>query len=213
VNTPTKTDPPYVPIRRTGWATRRTPRWVILACVVLVGGIALVALSHKPSHAQRAADLNGFFTDVNTGLESCAAGVPDSLTAMNTVLAGDTGKLKAAVELINLNSANCSPANSQPLADFTQYQVTESLAAFHLQTCANDLVTWAFPYAMQVQADMVTVLQAKTPAARISATAALQAEASKLNAERATIYSIMSAAERAVSDHAALPHLPEIRVG
>jgi hypothetical protein len=213
VNTPTRTDPPYVPIRHTGWATRRAPWWVILIGVAIVGGIALVSLSHRPSHAQQAADLNGFFTDVNTGLESCAAGVPDSLTAMNTVLAGDTGKLKAAVELINLNSANCAPANSQPLADFTQYQVTESLAAYHLQTCVDDLVTWAFPYAMQVQADMVTVLQAKTPVARAAATAALRAEVRKLNGERAVIYSIMNTAERAVSDHAALPRLPEIQAG
>ena len=28
---PVRTDPPYVPIRHTRWATRRTPRWVLLA--------------------------------------------------------------------------------------------------------------------------------------------------------------------------------------
>jgi hypothetical protein len=77
------TDPPYVPIRHSGWATRRTPRWVLLAIAVLVVGAVLVALAHKPSHAQRASDLRGFLTDVNTDIESCAGGVGESLSAMH----------------------------------------------------------------------------------------------------------------------------------
>ena len=61
---------------------------------------------------------------------------------------------------MNYNAANCSPANNEPLADLTQYQVTESLASFNLQDCTNDFVSWAFPYAMQAQTDMVSVMTA-----------------------------------------------------
>jgi len=47
VSTPTRTDPPYVPIRRSGWPVRRTPLWVLFAVLVLAGGAVLVSLSHK----------------------------------------------------------------------------------------------------------------------------------------------------------------------
>ena len=45
---PVRTDPPYVPIRHTRWATRRTPRWVLLAIAVVLVGTVLVALVHRP---------------------------------------------------------------------------------------------------------------------------------------------------------------------
>ena len=32
METPTRTDPPYVPIRKTGWAgQQKAPRWLLLA--------------------------------------------------------------------------------------------------------------------------------------------------------------------------------------
>ena len=88
---------------------------------------------------------------MNAGIESCAGGVTESQQALSAVEAGATADLKTAIKLVNFNAANCSPANSQPLDDLTQYQVTESLASFNLQQCTNDFVTWAFPYAMQAQ--------------------------------------------------------------
>jgi hypothetical protein len=208
VNTPTTTDPPYVPIRHSGWPVRRTPIWVLLAVLVLAGGAVLVALSHKPSHAQQASDLSAYMNDMNAGVESCAGGVRESQQALSAVEAGDTADLKTAVKLVNFNAENCSPANNEPLADLTQYQVTESLASFNLVTCTNDFVTWTFPYAMQAQLDMVSVLTATSAPARAAATATLAGELRKLDAERATIYSILRSAERATSDKTALPSLP-----
>jgi hypothetical protein len=208
VNTPTTTDPPYVPIRHSGWPVRRTPIWVLLAVLVLAGGAVLVALSHKPSHAQQASDLTAYMNDMNAGVESCAGGVRESQQALRAVEAGDTADLKTAVKLVNFNAENCSPANNEPLADLTQYQVTESLASFNLVTCTNDFVTWTFPYAMQAQLDMVSVLTATSAPARAAATATMAGELRKLDAERATIYSILRSAERATSDKAALPSLP-----
>jgi hypothetical protein len=209
LSTPATTDPPpYVPIRRSGWPVRRTPLWLVAAVVLVIGGIALLSLSHKPSHAQQASDLNAYMNDMNAGIESCAGGVTESQQALSAVESGAAADLKTAVKLVNFNAANCSPANSQPLDDLTQYQVTESLASFHLQQCANDFVTWAFPYAMQAQEDMVTVMTAQGGPAKAAANAALRQALGHLDAERTTIYSILRSAERAVSDHAALPRLP-----
>jgi hypothetical protein len=208
LNTPATTDPPYVPIRRSGWPVRRTPLWLLVVLVLVAGGIALTSLHHKPSHAQQASDLNAYLNDMNAGVESCAGGVTESQQALSAVESGDTADLTTAVKLVNYNAANCSPANSQPLDDLTQYQITESLASFNLQQCTNDFVTWAFPYAMQAQVDMVSVLTAKGAPAQAAADATLKQALGKLDAERATIYSILGAAERAVSDHSALPRLP-----
>jgi hypothetical protein len=208
VDTPTTTDPPYVPISHSGWPVRRTPIWVLLAVLVLAGGTVLVSLTHKPSHAQQASDLNAYMNDMNAGVESCAGGVRESQQALSAVLAGDKADLNTAVKLVNYNAANCSLANNEPLDDLTQYQVTESLASFNLATCTNDFVAWSFRYALPAQLDMVTVMTATSVPARVAANAALGSALRKLNAERATIYSILRSAERATSDKTALPSLP-----
>lgn len=209
MNTPATTDPPpYVPTRRSGWPVRRTPLWVLLAVAVLAGGVMLVSLSHKPSHAQQAADLNGYMKDMYAGVESCAGGVSESQQALSAIESGSAADLKTAVSLVKYNAGNCSPANNEPLADLTQYQVTESLASFGLQDCANDFVTWAFPYAMQAQLDMLGVMTARSAAGRAAAGATLRRDLGKLDAERARIYSNLRSAEHAVSDHAPLPNLP-----
>ena len=208
MDTPTTTDPPYVPISHSGWPVRRTPIWVLLAVLVLAGGTVLVSLTHKPSHAQQASDLNAYMNDMNAGVESCAGGVRESEQALSAVLAGDKADLKTAVKLVNYNAANCSLANNEPLDDLTQYQVTELLASFNLATCTNDFVAWSFRYALPAQLDMVTVMTATSVPARVAANAALGSALRKLNAERATIYSILRSAERATSDKTALPSLP-----
>jgi hypothetical protein len=207
LSTPTTTDPPYVPIRRSGWPVRRTPLWILLALVLLAGAGVLVSLSHRPSNAQQTTDLNGYLKDMNAAIESCAGGVSESQQALTAIEAGSKDNLSTAVRLVNYNANNCEPANTQPLADLTQYQVTESLARFNLANCTNDFVTWAFD-AVPVQTDMVTVMTARSAAARTTANAALQRDQRRLNADRATIYSILGAAEHALSDKAALPSLP-----
>jgi hypothetical protein len=208
VDSPTKTQPPFVPLRRTGWASRRTPLWVFAAIIVLAAGGVLVSLSHKPTQAQRASDLTGYFNDANAGIESCAGGVRDSLTAFNRVEAGDTAQYSAAVGILTYNAQNCSPANNQPLQDFTNYQVTESLARFPLDKADNDVITWAFPDALNVQQDMLAVLRASTPAARAKAKATLAAALATMDAQRAAIYAIWRNAERSVGATAPLPYLP-----
>jgi hypothetical protein len=181
--------------------------WILLALVLLAGAGVLVSLSHRPSNAQQTTDLNGYLKDMNAAIESCAGGVRESQQALSAIETGSKDSLSTAVRLVNYNANNCEPANSEPLADLTQYQVTESLSRFNLQNCTNDFVTWAFD-AVPVQTDMVTVMTARSAAARTTANAALQRDQRRLNADRATIYSILGAAEHALSDNAALPSLP-----
>lgn len=203
---PTKTEPPFVPLRHTGWASRRTPLWVFAALIVLAAGVVLVSLAHKPSQAQRAGDLTGYFNDVNAGIESCAGGARDSLTAFNAVEAGDSARLSAAVGILTYNAQNCSPMNNQPLEDLTTYQVTESLAQFPLQTADNDVIAWAAS-ALNAQQDMLAVLHA-TPGTLGVAKATLASAQRTMDAQRAAVYAIWHSAAHGTGATAPLPFLP-----
>ena len=47
---PTRTDPPWVPIRTSRWpVSPKTPRWLLLVGLVILIGAVLVALVHKPT--------------------------------------------------------------------------------------------------------------------------------------------------------------------
>lgn len=205
---PTKTEPPFVPLRHTGWATRRTPLWVFAVILALIAGVVLVSLSHKPSQAQRAGDLKGYFSDVNAGIESCAGGVGDSLAALNKVEAGDRADFSTAVGILTYNAQNCELANNESLSDFATYQVTESLAQYPLDSADNDVITWAFPDAVTAQQDMLAVLRASSPAARARASATLRGALRTMDAQRAAIYAIWHTAQHGVGSTAPLPFLP-----
>ncbi|MGH3164799.1 MAG: hypothetical protein ACRDN0_02760 [Trebonia sp.] len=188
------------------WATRRTPIWVFVAIVVIVAVTIAVSLVHKPSNAERASDFRGYLGDVNAGIISCAGGLRDALTALDKVEAGDTTDYSTAKGILAYNAQNCSPANNEPLQDFTSYQVAESLASFKLDTADNDVVTWAFD-AQAAMNDMLAVLAAKTPAAKAPADATLSAAMGKLNAERARIYSFWDKAQKNTGNGSPFPNL------
>ena len=210
MTTPTTSDPaPYVPIRRSGWPGRQIPIWVwLVAAAVVVGGVVLVSLSTKPSHAQQAADLNSYMHDMNASVESCAGGVTESQQALSQVQAsGYTANVKTAITLVTYNAANCEPADNEQLADLTQYQVTESLASYNLTSCTSDYIAWAFD-AEQVQDDQVAMLNADDAAARASVATKLANDTARLNAERGTIDGILHSAEHALSDSSPVPSLP-----
>jgi hypothetical protein len=210
VDVPTRTDPPYVPIRTSRWAPhQKTPRWLLLAGAVIVVGIVLVALVHKPSHAQQAGDLKGFLTDVNTDIESCSGGVRESFQALDRVKAGANSarNVQDTIQIARYGASNCSPANNEQLDDLTQYQVTESLAGYHLDTAVNDVVTWAFPYAQRVQNDVANELGARDAAKRQQYAAALQRDTNDLNRQRAAIDRILNRAITATGAKASPPNL------
>ena len=205
---PVRTDPPYVPIRRTRWATRRTPRWLLLAVAVVVLGTVLVVLVHKPSPSERASDLRGFLGDMQYDIQSCAGGVRDSLTALRQIESGASHDTGTAVYIANTGAANCSPANNELLDDLETYQVTESLASFRLNRAVTGLVTWAAPDAIDVQADVARVLRAPDAQAKATDMAALQQALRRLDAQRAAVYAIIKAASTSLSAHATPPSLP-----
>jgi len=215
VETPTRTDPPYVPIRKTGWAgQRRAPRWLLLAGALIVVGILLVALVHKPSRAEQASDLKGFLTDMRTDTESCAGGVSESLTALRQIHSGGSVSQNTAdtIKIARYGaSQSCAPASNEQLDDLTGYQVTESLAAYHLATVVNDLVTWCFPFAQRVQNDVANLAGARTAANQATYRAALARDTADLNRERTRIDTILRhaiSATGATGSQARLPTLP-----
>lgn len=209
MNTPVRTDPPYVPIRRTRWATRRSPLWLLVAIAVLVVGGVLVGLSRTPSQAQRASDLRGFLGDVNYDIESCAGGVGESLTVLRQVESGASRDASTAIYIANTGAANCSPANNEQIDDLENYQVTESLASFRLARVVTGLVDWAAPDAQDVQTDVALVLtNLGHPQAKAQDTAALQKALRKLDTQRAAVDAIMNSAIRSLSAHGSPPKLP-----
>jgi hypothetical protein len=207
-NGPTRTDPPYVPIRPTAWPTQRIPRPLVLAVVALVAAAVLVGLAHRPSQAQRAGDLRAFLSDVTADIQSCAGGVGESLFALSQVQSGATRDVATAVNIAQTGAANCSPANNELLDDLEQYQVTESLASFRLNRVVTGLVTWAAPDAQQVQTDVARVLTAPDQRARDQDLASLRQARATLDAQRAKVDSIIESASRSLSAHAAPPRLP-----
>jgi hypothetical protein len=207
MTTPTQTQPPFIPMRRSGWATRRTPVWVFAFLAVAVAGAVLVSLSHKPSQSQRASDLAAYFGDVKGGIGSCAAGLHDSENAYGQVLGGDTANAKTAGAIFTYGANNCTLAGNQPLTDFAGYQVTESLASYNLDTADNDVITWSFD-STAVQQDMMAVLGAATPTARSAAQATLKTAIAKLDAQRAAVDAIWAAAKKAAGATAGIPSLP-----
>jgi hypothetical protein len=194
--------------RPTGWPVLRTPRWMLAAAVVLVAGLVLVALPHRPSTAQRASDLQGMVHDLTIDIESCAGGVTDSLTALRAIESGTSHDVKTAATIANTATANCAPGNNMQMEDLVQYQVPESLASFHLDAAVNDLVTWSFPLAQRVQGDVASQVTATTPAEVARASAQLRRDQQALDAQRARIDQLFTAASSALSAHVAPPSLP-----
>jgi hypothetical protein len=207
MTSPTETEPPFVPLRHTGWATKRTPLWVFALLAVAAVGVLLVSLSHKPSETQRASDLAGYFGDVRAGIGSCAAGLHDSENAYGQVIGGDTAQTKSAESIFTYGGSNCTLAGNEALTDFGSYQVTESLASFNLDTADNDVITWSFD-STAAQQDMLAVLRATTPAARASAQATLKTAIGTLDSQRAAIDAIWNAAKKTTDATAAIPSLP-----
>jgi hypothetical protein len=207
MQTPIRTDPPHIPLRHGGWPVRKTPRWLFAAGALVLAGAVVVGLAHHPSQAQRAADMNTFLHDVTSDIQSCAAGVGESLTSLRTVVPAPSHDLTTAISEATYGAANCSPANNELLDDLTQYQVSESLASYRLGRVVKGLVTWAFPDAMRVQEDVAATLPAQG-AARAADMAKLQRDLKRLDGQRAFVDKIMKTAVTGTSATGKLPVLP-----
>jgi hypothetical protein len=203
------------PLTRARWPVRRASAGLLAALAAAVAAAVLVGLPHQPSATQRIADLHGVLQTLGTDTESCAGGLRDSLSALGAIDSGASHDGATATRIARDGAANCSPANNELLADLTQYQVPESLARYRLQTAVDDLVSWAFPSAQQVQADVVAVLSASSTstssggsAARTRATQRLQDDLRQLDARRASTDRILSQAARSLGATESLPSLP-----
>ncbi len=177
-----------------GWPVRRMPKWWFAVAAVLVLAAVAVGLAHRPTAGERASDLNGVVQTINTDMESCAAGVRESLQAMHLVQAGATGQVANGESVANQGAANCMPANNEEIDDLENYQVPESLASYRLQTAINDVISWAAPNAIDVQTDVAAVLAARDTAAEPADQVKLSAALRKLDADRAAFEAILQPA-------------------
>jgi hypothetical protein len=173
--------------------------------VVAVAG-SLVALSVRPSQSERATDLRGYFGDVSTGVGSCAAGLRDSMTSYQAVMGGGQAELGTAKSIVAYGASNCQVATNESLSDFDNYQVSESLESLNLDAADNDVITWAFD-ATAYQQDLLAVLAAANAPTRAKAQALVSPALATLNAERATIDAIWTAARKSTGDATPLPDL------
>ena len=204
-------EPPRLSTRPGGWPVRRTPRWVLAVFAALVVVAVAVALVHKPTPAERASDLRGFLHDVTYDIESCAAGVGESLSALRQVQAENyrsAADVQDGISVAEQGAANCAPANNEQIDDLENYQVPQSLDSFGLATSVTGLVGWAAPAAEDVQTDVASVLSATTPAARTAAEAKLATAVRALDVRRAALDRPINAAVTALHVHEAAPRLP-----
>ena len=116
--------------------------------------------------------------------------------------------VRDTIKIATYGASNCSPANNMQIDDLEQYQVSESLASFHLDRVVAGLATWAAPDAMGVQTGVVKVLTAPSAAARSQATDELQGAIRKMDAQRSAVDSVVGAANRSLNAHAASLPLP-----
>jgi hypothetical protein len=208
MQSPTRANPGYVPIRATRWPARRTPRALSAAGVVLLAIAVAVALAHRPTPGQRAADLRAFLVAMNTDIESCAGGVGESLTVLRAIESGGSHDRATAISIAGVGASNCSPANNELIDDLEGYEVPESLASYHLQRAVTGLVTWAAPDAERVQTDVAQILAAGSPQAAQQAERALRQALGKLDAQRSATDAVMASAIRSLAVHAPPPRLP-----
>jgi hypothetical protein len=204
---PGQAEPPFVPLRHSRWPTGKSPRWLILAGLVVLACAVLVGVAVQPSQAQRASDMNGFLHDVTADIQSCAGGVRESLMVLRAIDTGAEHDRATAIGVASYGAQNCSPANNELLDDLVQYQVHESLAAYRLDRAVNGLVTWAFPDAQRVQADVAEVLRSSGPA-RAAAAARLQQALRRLDGQRAYVDGVLRNAATATHATTPLPPLP-----
>ncbi|HUA42911.1 MAG TPA: hypothetical protein VMA32_15150 [Streptosporangiaceae bacterium] len=203
--------PPRVTARPNGWPVRRMPRWTLAAVAAFLAAAVAVALVHKPTAAERASDMRGFLQQVTSDIESCAAGVGESLTALHAVQAehySNSSDISAGISVAQQGAANCAPANNEQIDDLENYQVPESLDSFGLVGAVSALVAWAAPNAEQVQADVARLLAASTPQARSQDEAALNDALRKLNAKRALVDHPVNGAIKTLALRSSPPRLP-----
>lgn len=202
-----RTDPPDVPLRTSGWPTRRSPRWLIAAGAVLLAVGVAVGIAHRPTTGQRATDLRTFLSLINSDIESCSGGVGESLSVLHTIDTGASHDVATALNVASTAAANCAPANNELLADLTSAQVPESLASYHLQSAITDLIDWAAPDAEQVPADVATVLADRGKPSEAAARAALAQALRTLDAQRTLVYAALAPAIKALSPQSTPPVL------
>jgi hypothetical protein len=202
-----RTDPPFIPVRSSGWQRRRLPRWVLAAGAVLLAIAVVVGFSHRPTTGQRGTDLRTFLHQLNADVQSCSGGVRESLFVLRAIDSGASQDKKTALTVANTAAANCSPANNELLDDLTGLQPPGSLASYHLQAAITALIDWAAPRAGRVAAGVAAVLAHYGKPAEPADRASLRRALHELDAQRTVFYAALRPAINALSPSSSPPVL------
>ncbi len=202
-----RTEPPFIPVRSSGWPTRRMPRWGLAAIAVLLVVAVAVGLSHRPTSGQRATDLRSFLHQLNADVESCSGGVREALFVLRQIDSGASQDRQTALSVANTAAANCSPANNELLDDLTGAQPPGSLASYHLQPAITALIDWAAPRASKVAADVAVVLAHGGHSSDAAGRASLRRALRELDAQRRVVYAALRPTIKALSPSSAPPVL------
>ena len=202
-----KTNPPFIPVRASGWPGRRVPRWAFAAVAMLLAIAVAVGLSHRPTTGQRGADLRSFLHQLNADVQSCSGGVRESLFVLRAIDTGASQDRQTALTVANTAAANCSPANNELLVDLTGAQPPGSLASYHLQHAITALIDWSSPRAGQVAADVAAILSHYGQAAETADRASLRGALHELDAQRGVFYAALRPAIKALSPSSSPPVL------
>lgn len=178
-----------------------------MAALLLVIAIA-VGLTHRPSQALRASDLRGLLRTMTADIQSCAGGVGESQTAQRAIDTGASRDTATAISIATTGAANCSPANNELVDDLVNYQVPQSLDAYHLQAAVTGLISWAAPDAEDVMQDIASSIAARGMPAEAADLAAQQRALQRLDKQRAAVDASLRAAIRSLSAQASVPALP-----
>jgi hypothetical protein len=201
-----KTDPPFIPVR-SGWPTRRMPRWILAAGGALLVVAVSVGLAHHPTGGQRGADLRSFLHQLNADVESCSGGVRESLFVLREIDSGASRDVKTALNVAKTAAANCSPANNELLADLTSVQPPESLASYHLSTAVAGLIDWAAPRSTRVAGAVAAVLTDRGRPAEAADRETLRRALHDLDVQRNGVYAALAPAIRSLSPESGAPRL------
>jgi hypothetical protein len=126
---------------------------------------------------------------------------------LRSIDSGASHDAKTALNVADVASANCSPANNELIDDLGTEAPPESLSSYHLQAAVTDLINWAAPDAVAVPADIATVITDRGEPAEAGARLALQRALRKLDAQRAVVYAALARAIKALSPQSSPPTL------
>lgn len=133
----------------------------ILIVPVMLIAIAIMVISDYPKSVSKA-DLQSQYALIQkqiwTDMQSCAASITDSTTAVTEIVNKTTNQMATAQSIVKNAIPNCTIVGNGDLLDMESIEVPNILLNYKVNTIISDLYTWAFPNAKTVLDDLSQLL-------------------------------------------------------